>query len=64
MPILWTTREEVMKGFAKAQAAYEAMEPPEWGVKECPECDAELEPDDGGYVCPECGFSVYPPEEV
>ena len=54
-----------MKGFDKAQAAYDAMLPPEDEDNgECPDCGAELIKFEDGWVCNEtCGFSIYPDYE-
>jgi len=48
--------------FARAQAAYDNMSPPEHDEDECPECGAEVVKDDDGWKCTsgDCEWSVYP----
>jgi hypothetical protein len=50
-----------MKGFDKAQRAYDAMVPDDMEVDECPVCGDLLENDGvGGWRCinKECGWSI------
>ena len=41
-----------MKGFDKAQRAYDSTTPDEDPRLECPECGAEM----GEEFCPDCGY--------
>lgn len=49
-----------MKGFDKAQRAYDAMMPDEPTCLECFECGALLERNgkDDGWDCPDCDFTM------